>query len=67
MGSFNEAVRAMPTYTFKCEQCDRTMTLQRPIAERDDPGVNCICGGIISRVPDAPDFKVQGGTPRFHK
>lgn len=57
----------MPTYTFQCQDCGRTMTLLRPIAERDDPGVNCTCGGTIVRVPDAPDFSVKGGTPRFHK
>ena len=57
----------MPNYTYRCKSCDREMVLNRPIADRDTPGVNCLCAGEIVRVPDAPDFKVQGGTPKFHE
>lgn len=58
----------MPTYTYKCKQCGKQVTLVRPIVERDEPQVNCLCGGKIERVPDAPmGVKVQGGTPRFYK
>lgn len=59
----------MPNYTYKCTSdiCQRTMELVRPIAERDSPGVQCLCGHDIVRVPDAPFGKVVGGTPKFHK
>lgn len=59
----------MPTYTYQCidKDCGRKITLLRPIAERDSPGVNCLCGCSVTRVADAPDFNVKGGTPKFHK
>lgn len=56
----------MPTYSYVCKQCGRVMTLLRSMAERDHPGVACLCGGEIERKNDAPDFNVKGGTPRFH-
>ncbi len=56
----------MPTYTYTCKSCGKTLTLLRSIAERDVPGVNCLCGGEIERTADAPDFSVKGGTPRFY-
>lgn len=57
----------MPTYTYVCQSCGKKMILNRPIVMRDDPMVDCTCGGTIYRVPDAPDFSVRGGTPKFHE
>lgn len=57
----------MPNYSYKCVSCGKPMELVRPILERDEPGVGCVCGSEIVRVPDAPVGRVQGGTPKFHK
>lgn len=57
----------MPRYTYVCQACGQSIVLIRPIAERDTLEVGCTCGGSIIRVPDAPEVKVVGGTPRFHK
>jgi putative FmdB family regulatory protein len=68
VGNFDDALRGlMPNYTYKCLACGRELTLNRPIADRDNPGVNCTCSGEIVRIPDAPVGKVIGGTPKFHK
>lgn len=57
----------MPNYSYRCTNCGRTCVRNRPIAERDNPGVNCICApkpgqpiSKLERVPDAPSFKVNG-------
>lgn len=55
----------MPSYTYQCVKCGRPIVLVRPIADRDDPQVNCVCGQPVERRPDSPAFGVQGGTPRF--
>lgn len=56
----------MPNYTYVCEDCHRAVILNRGIADRDEPGVQCLCGGKLHRTPDAPEFTVKGGTPKFH-
>lgn len=50
----------MPRYSFACASCARVMVLNRPVADRDDPQVDCLCGGRLVRQVDAPAFAVKG-------
>ena len=50
----------MARYTYHCKVCGKQIVLVRPMAERDDPQVGCLCGGQIERQPDAPEFTIRG-------
>lgn len=43
----------MPTYTFKCHDCQKTSAFLVKIENRNDPRL-CYCGGTMQRQLDAP-------------
>ena len=44
-------------YEYECKVCEKRISLERKIAERDEP-VTCECGGPMQRTFD-------GGTPEI--
>jgi putative FmdB family regulatory protein len=46
----------MPTYEYRCKQCESSLTLTRTVDERDDE-VTCDCGTLYTRVYNAPAIK----------
>lgn len=53
----------MPIYEYRCPQCERAVTVTRPIAMRDAPQWCGRCPDTMTRVITAPSaINVQGGT-----
>lgn len=50
----------MPTYTYRCDYCDREHQFLRPINRRDDPAQCPECGLPMDRALDAPAVNMNG-------
>ena len=49
-----------PTYEYRCNKCESSMTFSRRIEERDEP-VSCpVCGLDSTRVYNAPGIQFKG-------
>lgn len=50
----------MPTYEYRCNKCESSVTFSRSVGERDEP-VNCpVCGLSSTRVYNAPGIQFKG-------
>jgi len=59
----------MPRYEYKCEKCEKEVTLIRKVEDRDAP-FHCICGETPKRqisLTGEPRFSGNGWTPRFFR
>lgn len=50
----------MPTYEYKCLQCDKSINLKREIDDRDEP-VKCSCGNLCKRLYFSTNVVFKGG------
>lgn len=49
----------MPTYEYRCKECNAMFVMSREVDERDEP-VSCGCGWEARRVYSPPAIKFKG-------
>lgn len=49
-----------PTYEYRCNKCESSMTFSRHVDERDKPVVCPVCGLESTRVYNAPGIQFKG-------
>ena len=58
----------MPVYIVKCKKCGEVMEVLTHLPTNTIINTCAKCGGVkFEKLPTAPNFKVEGGTEKFHK
>ena len=57
----------MPVHDYKCKCGERLNNYFSFLSEIDQPVLCPKCNAVMEKILAAPNFKIHGGTPKFHK
>ena len=55
----------MPCYDYRCRECQNVIEIHTPLLDGEYVVLCEKCKVIMHKLPSAPNFKVEGGTPIF--